>query len=63
MGNREVNYLHILPQVQPPKHLSVPCNSPVKIDVNVYNDTTTNDQIHKKWFKILLHISQTSLRW
>ena len=40
MGNREVNYPDILPQEQPPTHLS--CNSRVKNDVNVYNKTTRN---------------------
>ena len=39
MGNREVNYLDILPQEQPPKRLSLSC----KIDVNVYNNATKND--------------------
>ena len=43
MGNKEVNYPDILPQEQPPKHLSLPCNVHVKIDVNVYNNTTRND--------------------
>ena len=42
MGNREVNYPDILPQEQPPTHLSLSCNSRVKIDVNVYNNTTKN---------------------
>ena len=42
MGDREVNYPDILPQEQPPTHLSLSCNSRVKIDVNVYN-TTRND--------------------
>ena len=40
MGNREVNYPDILPQEQPPTHLSLSCNSRFKIDVNVYNNTT-----------------------
>ena len=43
MGNREVNYPDILPQEQPPIHLSLSCNSCAKIDVNVYNNTTRND--------------------
>ena len=43
MGNREVNYPDILPQEQPPIHLSLSCNSRVKIDVNVYSTTTKND--------------------
>ena len=43
MGNREVNYPDILPQDQLPTHLSLSCNSRVKIDVNVYNNTTRND--------------------
>ena len=43
MGNREVNYPDILPQEQPPTHLSLSCNSRVKIDVNVYNNSTRND--------------------
>ena len=43
MGNREVNDSDILPQEQPPTHLSLSCNSRVKIDVNVYNTTTRND--------------------
>ena len=41
MGNREVNYSEILPQEQPPTHLS--CNARVKIDVNVHNNTKRND--------------------
>ena len=43
MGNREVNYPDILPQEQPSKHVSLSWNSRVKIDVNVYNNTTRND--------------------
>ena len=43
MGNREVNYPDILPQGQPPNHLFLSCNAYVKIDVNVYNNTTRND--------------------
>ena len=43
MDNREVNYPDILPQEQPPTHLSLSCNSRVKIDINVYNNTTRND--------------------
>ena len=43
MCNREVNYPDILPQEQPPKHLSLSCNSRVKIDVDVYNNITRND--------------------
>ena len=43
MGNREVNYPGILPQDQPPTHLSLSCNSRFEIDVNVYNTTTRND--------------------
>ena len=43
MGNREVNYPDILPQEQPPKNLLLSCNSHVKIDVNVYNNTIRND--------------------
>ena len=43
MGNTEVNDPDILPQEQPPTHLSLWCNSCVKIDVNVYNNTTKND--------------------
>ena len=43
MGNREINYPDILPQKRPPTHLSLPCNSRVKIDVNVYNNITRND--------------------
>ena len=43
MGNREVNYPDILAQEQLPTHLSLPCNSHVKIHVNVYNNTTRND--------------------
>ena len=42
MGNREVNYPDILPQEQPPTHLSLSCNSRVEIDVNVYNNSTRN---------------------
>ena len=37
MDNREVNYSDILPQEQPPKHLSMSCNARVKLDVNVKN--------------------------
>ena len=40
MGNRDVNYPEILPQEQPPTRLFLSCNSRVKIDVNVYNNTT-----------------------
>ena len=43
MGNREINYPDILPQEQPPTHLSLPCNTRVEIDVKVYNNTTRND--------------------
>ena len=43
MGNREVNYPDILPQEQPPTHLSLSCNSRGKSDFNVYNNTTRND--------------------
>ena len=43
MGNREVNYPDILPQEQPPRRLSLSCSSHVKIDVNIYNNTTRND--------------------
>ena len=43
MDNREVNYSDILPQEQPPKHFSMSCNARVKIDVDVYNNTTRND--------------------
>ena len=43
MDDREVNYPDILPQDQPPTLLSLPCNSRVKIDVNVYNNTARND--------------------
>ena len=43
MGNKEVNYPDILPQEQPPTHLSLSCYPRVKIDVNVYNNTTRND--------------------
>ena len=43
MGNREVNYPDILLQELPPTHLSLSCNSCVKIDVNVYNNTTRNN--------------------
>ena len=43
MGNREVSYPDILPQEQPSTHLSLACNSRVKIDVNVYNNITRNN--------------------
>ena len=43
MGIRKVNYPDILPQEQPPTHLSLSCNSRVNIDVNVYNNTKGND--------------------
>ena len=48
MGNKETNYPDILPLKQPPKQLSLSCNSRVKIGVNVYNNTTTNDIISWK---------------
>ena len=48
MGNREVNYPDILPQEEPPIHLSLSCNARVKIDVNVYNNTTSNDIYSRK---------------
>ena len=43
MGNRDVKYLEMLPQEQLSTHLSMPCILPVKIDVNVYHNTTRND--------------------
>ena len=43
MGNKAVNYPDILLQEQPPTHLSLSCSSRVKIDVNIYNNTTRND--------------------
>ena len=43
MCNRKVNYPDILPPEQPPTHLSLSWYSRVKIDVNVYNNTTRND--------------------
>ena len=43
MGNREVNYPDILPQEQSLTHLFLSCNSRVKIDVYVNNNTTMND--------------------
>ena len=43
MGNREVCYPDILPQEQPPTHLSLSCNPCVNIDVNVYTTTIRND--------------------
>ena len=43
MGNRDVNYPDILPQEHRLKHLFLSCNAHVKIDVNVYNNTTRND--------------------
>ena len=48
MGNREVNYPDILLQEQPPTHLLLSCNSCVKIDVNVYNNTKGTTFIHEK---------------
>ena len=42
MGKREVNYLDILPQEQPPKHLSLSCYSLVHFNVDVYSNTTRN---------------------
>ena len=45
MSNREVNYPDILPQEQPSTHLSLSCNSRVKIDVNVYNNITRKEII------------------
>ena len=41
----EVNYPDSFPQGHPPTHLSLSCNSRVKIDVNVYFNTTKNDII------------------
>ena len=61
MGNRDVNYPDILPQEQPPTHLFLSCNSRVKIDVNIYNNTTRNDINSWKWVKLLLHITHTHL--
>ena len=46
MRNRQINYPDILPQEQPPTLLSLSCNSRVKIDVNVYNTTTTSNDIN-----------------
>ena len=43
MGNSEVDYPDILPQEHPPTHLSLSCNSRVKIDVYVYINITSND--------------------
>ena len=43
MGNREVNYPDISPQEKPSTHLSLSCYPRVKIDVNVYNNTTRKD--------------------
>ena len=43
MCNRQVNYPDIWPQELPSTHLYLSCNSRVKIDVNVYNNTTRND--------------------
>ena len=43
MDNREINNPDILPQEQPPTHLSLSCYSRVKIDVNIYNNNTRND--------------------
>ena len=48
IGNREVNCPDILPQELPHTHLSLSCNSRVKIDVNVYNNTTRNDLNSRK---------------
>ena len=42
MRNKKINYIDILPQEQPPNHLSMSCNSRVKTDVNVYNNITRN---------------------
>ena len=42
MGNK-VNYPDILQQEQTSTHLSLSCSSRVKIDVNVYNNTTRNN--------------------
>ena len=42
IGNKEVNYPDILPQEQPPKHLSLSCNSCFKIAVNIHNNITRN---------------------
>ena len=36
MGNKKVNYPDILMQEQPPKHLSLSCNSCVKFDIKAF---------------------------
>ena len=43
MCNKEITYPDILPQEQPPTYLSLSCNSRIKLDVNVYNNTTRKD--------------------
>ena len=48
MVNREVKYPDILPQEQPPAHLSLSRSSLVKIDVDVYNNNTSNDINYEK---------------
>ena len=52
MGNREVNYPDILPQELLPTHLSLSCNSRVKIDVNVYITTQGTILIHEKVIQV-----------
>ena len=56
MGNREVNYPDILPQEQPPTHLSLSCNSHVKTDVNSYNNTTRNNINSRKVIQAHKHL-------
>ena len=45
MGKREVNYPDIL-RKNSRTHICL-CNSPVKIDLKVYNNTTRNDINHE----------------
>ena len=57
MGNREVNYPDILPQEQTPTHLSLSCNSRVRIDVNVSNNTTRSDINSWKLIQASAHLT------
>ena len=63
MGNEEVNYPDILQQEQPTKHMSLSCNSSVKIDINVYNNTTRNGINSWKVIQASLAHLTNILRW
>ena len=63
MSDREINYPDILLQEQPCTHLSLSCNSRVKIDVNVYINTTRNGINSWKVIQASSAHFQTYLRW